>query len=70
MAISAELQAQILRYHHVEKWRANTIAHQLGVHHHTVQCVLARSGLVPQRTLRVGGNALCSGLLATSRHVV
>ncbi len=47
MAISAELQAQILRYHHVEKWRANTIAHQLGVHHHTVQCVLARSGLVP-----------------------
>jgi len=47
MAISAELQAQILRYHHVEKWRANTIAHQLGVHHHTVQSVLARSGLVP-----------------------
>lgn len=47
MAISVELQAQILRYHHVEKWRANTIARQLGIHHHTVHGVLARSGLVP-----------------------
>ncbi|MER8474267.1 IS66 family insertion sequence element accessory protein TnpB, partial [Mesorhizobium sp. M1328] len=47
MAISIALQAQILRYHHVEKWRVNTIARQLGVHHHTVQCVLARSGLLP-----------------------
>lgn len=47
MAISPELQAQILRYHHVEKWRAGTIARQLGIHHHTVHGVLARSGLVP-----------------------
>ena len=29
MAISPELQAQILRYYHVEKWRAGTIARQL-----------------------------------------
>lgn len=41
MAISPELQAQILRYHHVEKWRAGTIARQLGIHHHTVHGVLA-----------------------------
>jgi len=47
MAISSELQAQILRYHHVEKWRANTIARQLGIHHHTVHGVLARAGLMP-----------------------
>lgn len=43
--ISAERQAQILRYYHVEKWRINTIAAQLRVHHTTVQRVLAQAGL-------------------------
>ena len=45
MTISAERQAQILRYHHVEKWPINTIAAQLGVHYGTVQRVLAQAGL-------------------------
>lgn len=43
--ISADRQAQILRYYHVEKWRINTIAAQLRVHHTTVQRVLAQAGL-------------------------
>lgn len=31
MTISDELEAKILRYHHVEKWRIGTIARQLYV---------------------------------------
>ena len=45
MAISPELEAQILRYYHVEKWRIGTIASQLHVHYGTVQRVLAQAGL-------------------------
>jgi transposase len=45
LAISKEQQAQILRYHHVEKWRVGTIARQLGVHHATVDRVLSQAGL-------------------------
>ncbi len=45
MAIPPELEAQILRYFHAEKWRINTIARQLHVHHGTVQRVLAQAGL-------------------------
>lgn len=45
MTIGAELEAQILRYYHVEKWRAGTIARQLHVHRGTVQRVLAQAGL-------------------------
>jgi len=45
MSIHPELEAQILRYYHVEKWRINTIAQQLRVHHSTVACVLAHAGL-------------------------
>jgi transposase len=45
VTISAELEAQILRYYHVEKWRPGTIARQLGVHHGTVARVLAQAGL-------------------------
>lgn len=45
VTISPELEAQILRYYHVEKWRAGTIARQLGVHHGTVARVLAQAGL-------------------------
>jgi transposase len=47
MSISSELQAQILRYHHVEKWRIGTIARQLAIHHGTVQRVLHRAGVPP-----------------------
>src|SRR3984885_15032379 len=45
MTIGAELEAQILRYYHVEKWRCGTIARQLHVHRGTVQRVLAQAGL-------------------------
>ncbi len=57
MVISAELQAQILRYYHVEKWRAGTIARQIGVHRDVVARVLAQSGLPAhgpmQRPMRI-----------------
>jgi hypothetical protein len=36
MPIGTELEAQILRYYHVEKWRSDTIARQLHVHRGTV----------------------------------
>ena len=53
MTIGPELQARILRCYHVEKWRVNTIAVQLGVHHGTVQRVLVQAGLpVPGATQR------------------
>src|SRR5258708_32594387 len=45
MSIGVELEAQILRYYHVEKWRCGTIARQLHVHRGTVQRVLAQAGL-------------------------
>jgi transposase len=38
-------EAEILRLYHAEKWRVGTIARQLGLHHTTVQRVLAKSGL-------------------------
>ena len=49
MTIGAELEAQILRYYHVEKWRCGTIARQLHVHRGTVQRVLAQAGLPQSR---------------------
>src|SRR5208283_965543 len=45
VTIPPDLEAQILRYYHVEKWRAGTIARQLHVHHGTVARVLAQAGL-------------------------
>jgi transposase len=45
VTISPELEAQILRYYHVERWRPGTIARQLHVHHGTVARVLAQAGL-------------------------
>jgi transposase len=45
MTIPPDLEARILRYHHVEKWPVGTIAKQLRVHHTTVTRVLARAGL-------------------------
>jgi transposase len=44
--ISKEKEADILRLFHAEKWKVNTIAAQLGVHHTTVQRVLAHAGVV------------------------
>ncbi len=51
MTISQELKANILRYHHVEKWRVGTIASQLGVHHSTVKRVLAETGVTKDTIL-------------------
>lgn len=47
MTIPPELEAQILRYYHAEKWRIGTIATQLHVHHSAVARVLAQAGLPP-----------------------
>lgn len=51
--IPPEIEAAILRLHHVEKWKPGTIARQLGVHHETVARVLAQSGVsrdhIPRR---------------------
>ncbi len=52
MAISDEVRAKILRYHHVEKWRVGTISQQLGVHHTTIKRVLAQTG-VEKKGLRI-----------------
>ena len=61
MTIAQELEVQILRYHHVEKWRIGTIATQLGVHRTTVQRVLAQAGL-PARVAQPRPSAVDSYL--------
>jgi len=45
MTITPEQEAQVLRYHHVEKWRIGTIARQLHLHHYSVERVLRQAGL-------------------------
>lgn len=45
MTIPPELEAQILRYYHAEKWTIGTIATQLRVHYGAVARVLAQAGL-------------------------
>lgn len=50
MTLSAELEAQILRYYHAEHWRIGTIAAQLLLHRDTVARVLTQAGLP-----RIGG---------------
>ena len=47
MALTPELEAQILRYYHAEHWRVGTIAAQLHLHRDTVARVLAQAGLPP-----------------------
>jgi len=42
--ISPQVEAEILRLYHAEKWRVGTIARQLGIHHSVVRRVLARDG--------------------------
>lgn len=43
--IDKDTEAKILRYHFVEQWGVNTIARQLGIHHSTVDRILAQTGL-------------------------
>jgi hypothetical protein len=45
VSLAPELEAHILRYYHVEKWRVGTIARQPRVHGGTVRRVLAQAGL-------------------------
>lgn len=45
MAITPEIEAEIIRLFHAEGWRMGTIATQLGLHHSTVSRVLAAAGL-------------------------
>ena len=45
MVTPSEIEAQILRYFHAEKWKIDTIATQLRVHHSVVRRVLAQAGL-------------------------
>ncbi len=51
MNISDELEANILRYYHVEKWRVGTISSQLGVHHSTIKRVLSAAGIPKKKIL-------------------
>lgn len=43
--ISKDVEAEITRLYHGEKWPIGTIASQLGVHHTTVQRVLQQTGI-------------------------
>lgn len=52
MSISEALEADILRYYHVEKWRVGTISRHLSVHHSTVKRVLSDTG-VPKKKILV-----------------
>lgn len=45
MTLAPEIEAKILRYYHVEKWRNGTIARQLRIHHSSVERVLRQAGL-------------------------
>jgi len=45
MTLTPEIEAQILRYYHVEKWRNGTISKQLHIHHSSVERVLRQAGL-------------------------
>jgi transposase len=45
MSINKALEAKIIRYHFVEKWRTGTIATQLGCHHSVVDRVLSQAGM-------------------------
>jgi transposase len=82
LAISTELEAKILRYFHVEKWRVGTIARQLGIHHGTVDRVLSQAGLPkvvrphrpsmidPFLPFIVGTLAQCPGLTASRLYAM
>jgi len=50
--IGKDLEAEIVRLFHAEKWRVNTIATALGVHHTTVEGALDRHGLPRPKVTR------------------
>ena len=52
MAIPPETEAQILRYHHAERWPIGTIATQLNLHRDSVARILAQAGLPAIHVIR------------------
>jgi transposase len=52
VTVPRELEVEILRLSHAEKWPVGTIAVQLGVHHDVVERVLAQDTLPPSPTPR------------------
>ena len=52
MTLIPDIQAKILRYYHVEKWRIGTIARHLHVHHGAVDRMLRQAGVPRAGTLR------------------
>jgi len=52
MAITKDIEAKILRYYHVERWRVGTISRQLGIHHSTIKRVLAEAGVPKEKIMR------------------
>ena len=54
MVISRELEVEILRLYHAERWSIGTIAAQLRIHHSTVRRVLKQAGvLLPATAARL-----------------
>jgi len=57
MVTPPDIEAQILRFYHAEKWTIGTIARQLHIHHSVVRRVLAQAGLPrvgpPQRPSQI-----------------
>jgi transposase len=52
MALTPETEAQILRFHHAERWPIGTIASQLNVHRDSVARVLSQAGLPALGSIR------------------
>ena len=52
MTLIPDIQAKILRYYHVEKWRIGTIARHLHVHHGAVERMQRQAGVPRAGTLR------------------
>ncbi len=50
--IGPEIEAEVLRLHHIEKWPPGTIARQLGVHHSVVERIISQDGKPPARARR------------------
>ena len=78
MVTPPDIEAQILRFYHAEKWTIGTIARQLHIHHSVVRRVLAQAGLPrvgpPPRPSKITGRArkprriyVCARCLA-NRH--
>lgn len=49
MTVSKEIEAQILRVYHVEKWTVGTIASQLNIHYSVVLRVLEQDGVAADK---------------------